>query len=106
MLFPTLVRRLTSYKYSAGLFFILIGTIPPTEPLRQRRGGAEESNGRTTTSTSSFEGEDKNINTMSNSFDQLKREAVNLERQLEDKIGRYQQVRRTVAVTNDSWAML
>lgn len=26
------------------------------------------------------------------SFDQLKREAVNLERQLEDKIGRYQQV--------------
>ena len=30
---------------------------------------------------------------MSNSFDQLKREAVNLERQLEDKIGRYQQVR-------------
>ena len=30
---------------------------------------------------------------MSNSFDQLKREAVNLERQLEDKISRYQLVR-------------
>ena len=29
---------------------------------------------------------------MSTSFEQLKREAVNLERQLEDKIGRYQQV--------------
>lgn len=28
------------------------------------------------------------------SFEQLKREAVNLERQLEDKIGRYQQVRK------------
>jgi hypothetical protein len=26
------------------------------------------------------------------SFDQLKREAVNLERQLEDKVSRYQQV--------------
>jgi len=32
---------------------------------------------------------------MSTSFEQLKREAVNLERQLEDKIGRYQQVRLT-----------
>ena len=31
---------------------------------------------------------------MSTSFEQLKREAVNLERQLEDKIGRYQQVRK------------
>lgn len=33
---------------------------------------------------------------MASSFDQLKREAVNLERQLEDKIGRYQQVRQVV----------
>jgi hypothetical protein len=31
------------------------------------------------------------------SFDQLKREATNLERQLEDKLARYQQVRRYIS---------
>jgi hypothetical protein len=35
------------------------------------------------------------------SFDQLKREATNLERQLEDKLARYQQVRRNNKIEAD-----
>ena len=58
------------------------------DPLRQRRGLSQE---ESRPLSSVLERED----TMSTSFDQLKREAVNLERQLEDKISRYQQVSGT-----------
>jgi hypothetical protein len=72
-------------------------------PLRQRRA-AGPADAATSTSSSSYtistsdgsdvhnSNGDNNSNNMS--FEQLKREAVNLERQLEDKVSRYQQVRR------------
>ena len=84
--------RRESIFFSSSFFFSreLSGNIPSdttTEPLRQRRGLSHHEESRSVTA-----GQE---NTMSTSFEQLKREAVNLERQLEDKIGRYQQVRLT-----------
>jgi hypothetical protein len=65
--------------------------IPPAEPLRQRRGAQDESRAPTVVEASKVV-ESSTTMSGSSSFDQLKREAVNLERQLEDKISRYQQV--------------
>lgn len=65
-------------------------------PLRQRRGQqhSNEQQQQGGSSNSDHNSGSGNISGNSNmSFEQLKREAAALERQLEDKLSRYQQVR-------------
>jgi hypothetical protein len=63
------------------------------EALRQRRGGLEITPASAPLPVFSLD-----IDSVDEemSFDQLKREAANLERQLEDKISRYQQVNKYI----------
>jgi hypothetical protein len=61
-------------------------TIAASLPLRQRRGAA------TTTPGSLLVYDDNNEHPIMEDFDALKREATKLERHLEEKVAKYQQV--------------